>query len=193
MADRIKYTDANCWNGLKQDDPLALGYLYDSYVDRLFISAMYVTQDREMAKDALQEVFIELWNYRKSVSEVEKPLAYLTTILKRILYKKQRALARRTLAVPASAIKFCAESIEEQIICSDEQNERHSRLHNAVSSLTARQKLILDLRFNQGLTYEQIADKLGMNYQSVNNLAFRTFRRLRGAMSPLVILFLELF
>jgi DNA-directed RNA polymerase specialized sigma24 family protein len=45
----------------------------------------------------------------------------------------------------------------------------------------------LELRFYHGLSYYQIAEKLGMNYQSVNNLAFRTFRRLRSAMSPLTV------
>ncbi len=57
-----------------------------------------------------------------------------------------------------------------------------------MSNLTSRQILILKLRFYEGLSYEQIADKLSMNYQSVNNLAFRTIMRLRQNMYSLILL-----
>jgi RNA polymerase sigma factor (sigma-70 family) len=192
MADRVIYTDTNCWQGLKQDDPLALGYLYDNYIDKLFITAMFITSDREQARDALQEVFIEIWNYRKSINNVHNVQAYLTMVLKSILFKKHHA-AHHTVSIPTGAILSSEENVEESIVLADTENEKHSRLRNAVSTLSERQKLILELRFNQGLTYEQIADRLGMNYQSVNNLAFRTFRRLRGAMSPVILVVLNIF
>lgn len=192
MADRLIYTDTNCWHGLRQDDPLALGYIYDTYIDKLFITAMFITNDRESAKDALQEVFIEIWNYRKSIGDVQNTQGYLTMVLKNILFKKYRS-TRQTVAISPGAILSSEENAEESIILADIENEKHSKLRNAVSTLSERQKLILELRFNQGLSYEQIAARLGMKHQSVNNLAFRTFRRLRGAMSPLVLLFLNIF
>lgn len=192
MADRLIYTDTNCWHGLRQDDPLALGYIYDTYIDKLFITAMFITNDRESAKDALQEVFIEIWNYRKSIGDVQNAQGYLTMVLKNILFKKYRS-TRQTVAISPGAILSSEENAEESIILADIENEKHSKLRNAVSTLSERQKLILELRFNQGLSYEQIAARLGMKHQSVNNLAFRTFRRLRGAMSPLVLLFLNIF
>ena len=57
-----------------------------------------------------------------------------------------------------------------------------------MSGLTTRQKLILRLHYYEGLSYEQIADRLSMNYQSVNNLAFRTIRHLRSMMLFLLLL-----
>src|SRR6476469_7501560 len=78
------------WNDLKNDNPQGLGHLYDAYVDKLFISAMHITTDRELAKDAIQEVFIEIWNYRKSLGEISNSRAYLTKVLGRILFKKLR-------------------------------------------------------------------------------------------------------
>src|SRR5689334_18913934 len=81
-------TESDWWNSLKNDDPQALGHLYDAYVDKLFISAMYITTDRELAKDAIQEVFIEIWHYRKTLSHITNSKAYLTKVLGRILFKK---------------------------------------------------------------------------------------------------------
>ena len=68
--------------------------------------------------------------------------------------------------------------------------EKKYKLQLAVSTLTKRQKLILELRFFKGLSYDQIAEKLCMNYQSVNNLAFRTILSLRRQMFILMLIFL---
>jgi len=57
-----------------------------------------------------------------------------------------------------------------------------------MSCLSSRQVLILKLHFYEGLSYEQIAERLSMNYQSVNNLAFRTIMRLRSHICALLIL-----
>lgn len=181
-------TDSDWWNNLKNDDPQALGHLYDAYVDKLFLSAMYFTNDRELAKDAIQEVFLEIWHYRKTLGHITNSKAYLTKVLGRILFKKLRK-AHLIVDEPFETVSP-DQNIEEKIISSDNEMENHHRLKVAISKLSKRQKLILELSFYESLTYEQIATKLKLNYQSVNNLAFRTFRRLREAMTPVIIAFL---
>lgn len=185
-------TDADWWNNLKNDDPKALGHLYDAYVDKLFISAMHITDDRELAKDALQEVFIEIWHYRKTLGNITNSKAYLTKILGRLIYKKLRKARLFTIDEPSEAISPDLNA-EDKLVASENSMEKHERLNIAISKLTKRQKLILELSFNQRFTYEQIADKLEMNYQSVNNLACRTIRRLREAISPVIVACVLLF
>lgn len=181
--------DIDWWNNLKNGDPQALGHLYDSYVDKLFISAMYITTDRELAKDAIQEVFLEIWNYRKTIGQINDSKAYLTKVLSRILFKKLRST--HLFVADEIAETICPDlNVEERIVASDLNMENHHRLTIAISKLSKRQKLLLELSFYQSLTYEQIAAKLQLNYQSVNNLAFRTFRRLREAMTPVLVVFL---
>jgi len=80
---------------------------------------------------------------------------------------------------------------EDAIIFLDTDREMKTRLSHAMKKLTTRQKLILQFHFYEGLSYEQIARKLNMNYQSVNNLAFRTIRHLRNIMMVLFILLLK--
>lgn len=179
-------TDVDWWNNLKNDDPAALGHFYDCYVDKLFISAMHITNDRELAKDALQEVFIELWHYRKTLGTITNSKAYLTKMLSRIIYKK---ISKSRFIIVGDDVELLStdENAEEKLIASDIAHEKHSRLRIAISKLTRRQKLILDLSYNQRLSHEQIADRLQMNYQSVNNLLFRTLRRLREAIIPVIV------
>ena len=179
---KIPFVDADCWGRLKKGDPGALGELYDFYVDRLFLVALGFTDQRELARDALQDVFIELWNYRASIGDIEYPLAYLTRVLRSILIKKVRKeLPKRHCSVEETGLSLEGNR-EDSIISADSDQEMAVRLSQAMGRLTTRQKLILQLHYYEGLSYDQIADKLSMNYQSVNNLAFRTIRHLRHLM-----------
>jgi RNA polymerase sigma factor (sigma-70 family) len=179
---KIPCVDADCWGRLKKGDPGSLGELYDAYVDKLFLVALGFTDQRELARDALQEVFIELWNYRASIGDIQYPLAYLTKVLRSILMKKlKREYPKRHFPVEEAWLSLEGNR-EDSIISADAQSEMAVRLNQAICRLTTRQKLILQLHYYEGLSYEQIADKLSMNYQSVNNLAFRTIRHLRNLM-----------
>jgi RNA polymerase sigma factor (sigma-70 family) len=187
MPEHNLHTETDCWTAIKNDDPQGLGHLYDAYVDKLFISAMLITNDRELAKDAIQEVFIEIWNYRKSLGDIRNSQAYLTKVLRRILFKKQRFNQHIHFAIDTGAMIATEQNAEELIMSSDTEREKQGRLRVAIAELSKRQKEIIELRFYHGLSYDQIAIKMGMNYQSVNNLAFRTYRRLRVAMTPLIL------
>jgi RNA polymerase sigma factor (sigma-70 family) len=179
---KIPFVDTDCWGRLKKSDPDALGELYDAYVDKLFLVALGFTDQQELAKDALQEVFIELWNYRASIGDIQYPLAYLTKILRSILIKKlKKELPKRYYPIDETWL-FLEANREDSIISADSAGEIAVRLSYAMGRLTTRQKLILQLHYYEGLSYQQIADRLSMNYQSVNNLAFRTIRHLRHLM-----------
>ena len=181
--------DAAHWNRLIQGDPDALGYFYDNYVDQLFRAALRITDNRELAKDSLQEVFIEIWHYRKTLGNVCNSQAYLIKVLRSILLKKIKKESLINHNLPEDSLVSPVQSIEESIISVDMDREKKYKLQLAVSTLTKRQKLILELRFFKGLSYDQIAEKLSMNYQSVNNLAFRTILSLRRQMFILVLVF----
>lgn len=185
--------DTACWNRLKKGDPQALGYLYDNYADKLFTAALRMTTDRELAKDCLQEVFIEIWNYRNTLGDVIHTQSYLVKVMRSVLLKKLKKESRITHFVASETLASAEESMEDLIISSDIDKEKKKRLHIALSNLTSRQKQVLEMRFYEGLTYEQIADKLRMNYQSVNNLAFRTIHRLRSHLLTIISLLCILF
>jgi len=187
MKTKTANMDTACWSRLKKGDPQALGYLYDTYADKLFTSALRMTTDRELAKDCIQEVFIELWNYRNTLGDIIHSYSYLIKVMRSILFKKLKKENRISRSPLDESFAFSEQSIEDIIISADIDKEKKSRLHRALSNLTSRQKLVLEMRFYQGLSYDQIADKLSMNYQSVNNLAFRTILRLRNQLHIFLI------
>lgn len=183
MDDRLTDSDMEYWLRLRKGEPAALSYFYDTYVDKLFAIAMQTTSDRDLAKDSIQEVFIELWNYRESLGVVRHSQAYLIKVLRSILIKKRKKSNVIVHLLQDESIESTELNAEDVLITADIQKENKTRLQLAFSQLTSRQQLILELHFYQGLSYQQIADKLSMNYQSVNNLIFRTIHRLRDKIS----------
>ncbi|MEX6687205.1 RNA polymerase sigma factor [Danxiaibacter flavus] len=182
MPEQHPNIERTYWKRLKESDTSALAYFYDAYVDRLFAVALRMTHNREMAKDAIQEIFIEIWTYRDTITDVNNSYIYLSRVLKHILLKKLRKEVPLRPWLPDEDTEDAEQSVEETIISVDASNEQNNKLNRALATLTGRQKLIMELRFYEGLSYQQIAEKLSMNYQSVNNLAFRTIMALRKNM-----------
>ncbi len=180
--------DGPQWARLKAGDPGALGYFYDRYADPLFAMAIRLTKNRELAKDAIQEVFVELWQYRAGIGTVSHSLAYLQKALRNKLFRQIHSALRQAHLAPTDTLLSPDASGEETMILADEEKETRHRLARAFSFLSDRQRLILTLHFYEGLSYEQIAEKLRINYQSVNNLAYRTMIRLRNHMMLLLLL-----
>ncbi len=193
MSAKSAHIDSAYWNRLKKGDPQSLGYLYDTYADKLFMAALRMTNDRELAKDALQEVFIEIWNYRNTLGDVIHTQSYLVKVMRSILIKKLKKENLISHFTVADSLVSAEESVEDIIISSDIDKEKKTRLRQALANLTNRQKQVLEMRFYEGLSYEQIAEKLSMNYQSVNNLAFRTIHRLRSQLHIIIALLCFLF
>ena len=182
MSDNLHNIDALYWNRLKNGDSQALGFLYDKYVDKLFIAAMHTIENRELAKDSVQEVFIEIWNYRNTISDIQYSQSYLTKVLRSILFKKLKKENPALHYQLQESFASPEQTIENIIISKDTDNEKRKSLKLAFTKLSTRQKLVLQLHFDEGLSYEQIAEKLSIKYQSVNNLAFRSILRLRNLM-----------
>jgi len=182
MSENLHNIDALYWNRLKNGDSQALGFLYEKYVDKLFIAAMHITEDRELAKDCVQEVFTEIWHYRHTISDIQYSQSYLTQVLRSILLKKQKKENPAHHFELQESFVSSDKTIEDIIISRDNENEKKKKLQLAMTKLSSRQQEMLHLHFDEGLSYEQIADKLNINYQSVNNLAFRSILRLRKLM-----------
>jgi RNA polymerase sigma-70 factor (ECF subfamily) len=187
MSDNLQNIDAVYWNRLKNGDSKALGFLYDKYVDKLFTAASHTTDDRELAKDSVQEVFIEVWNYRHTISDVQYSQSYLTKVLRSILLKKLKKENPLHHCQLQESFVSPEQNIESILISMDADKEKKYRLKQALTKLSTRQKQVLQLHFDDGLGYEQIAEKLSINYQSVNNLAFRSILRLRNLMFSILL------
>jgi RNA polymerase sigma factor (sigma-70 family) len=172
--------DETLWQRLRMDDNSAFSALFERYHPLLIRYGHSLTNNPERIADCVQDVFVDVWLYRHSLSETALVKAYLlASVRKRIarLYERD-TIFRHTTSL--ETVEFSLDfSIEEQLIADEETATKVTRLNQLVNALPARQKEALYLRFHQGLSIEHIATVLGINHQSVSNLLQRAMLHLR--------------
>ncbi len=174
--------DEILWHRLKQGDKAAFSELFERYHASLTVYGNSLMSHPERVQDCVQDVFVDVWLYRHSLSETVVVKAYLlSSVRKRIarLYQRDNVFRQTT---SLESIEFLLDfSIEEQLIADEETATQVSQLNRLINNLPARQKEAIYLRFHQGLSIEQIGEMLDINYQSVTNLLHRAIQHLRKA------------
>ncbi|AEI51238.1 RNA polymerase sigma factor [Runella slithyformis] len=187
-------TDETLWQRLKSGDEWAFSALFERYYRSLISYGNSLSAYPERVQDCVQDVFVNVWLYRNSLSENVVVKAYLlSSVRKRIARLHERDTVFRQTA-SLESVQFSLDfSIEDQLIADEETAARVSQLNRLINTLPARQKEALYLRYHQGLSIEQIGEMLDINHQSVSNLLHRCIQHLRkewkGDLTLLLLLF----
>jgi RNA polymerase sigma-70 factor (ECF subfamily) len=177
------------WLQFKNGDRDAFAALYQKFIIPLIAYGTRLCPDRELLKDQIQELFVELWNSRENLSV---PAAIRFYLLKALRYKLIRLEKHRRTSVNVSqhyTNTLMEASIETSIIEKEAYESWRILLKDALSHLTLRQQEIIQLRFYQGFSHEQIAELMDVNYQSVSNLLHKALYRLKEKIKMPVFVF----
>ena len=170
----------NVWSRFKSGEQEAFAILYNQHVDQLYSYGARLCKDEEAVKDALQELFLELYLKREKITtDPENLRFYLLLALKRTLIKKLQSDRKITHSFN-EAIDFEPEySIEFQIIEQEKDAEINRKVLKALIQLPAKQKEAVYLRFNESLEYNEIAGILEISVESVRKQVHRALKTVR--------------
>ena len=172
--------DSALWNNLKAGDEKAFSTLFKKYYGDLvrYGNSLYISDAK--VQDCVQDVFTDLWFYRETLSENVVVKAYLfSSVRKRVIRLNQRDHVFKQ-TTDSNKIEFLFDfSIEQQLIFDEETAHKAVHLNNLINNLPSRQKEALYLRYNQGLSVDEIAKMMEVNYQSATNTIFRGIQTLR--------------
>ncbi len=175
--------DSQLWDDLRAGNKSALKTIYDQEFQYLFNYGRKIFQRTELVEDSIHDLFVEIWQRHETVGPTDSIRRYLATSLRRKIVSTLKKESRSQSVDSFDMIPFDVElAIDEVIIAQELSEEQAMQLKKAFDKLTAKQKEILYLRFYQGLDYEQIAEVLGMKYQSLRNAVSRAIKNLRGDM-----------
>lgn len=170
------------WKNFKEGDFSSLGILFEKHYRELFYYGNKIVALPELVKDAIQDLFIDVWERRNKMTAVENIKAYLIISLRRELIRRTAKVRKENLLKPALSLQFSFSP--EDFLISSEQNTEHTRLlSKSLESLTDRQREVILLRFYHNLEFQEISLVLEMNVQSVRNLLFRALDKIRQDMS----------
>lgn len=191
--------DNTLWNDLKIGDEKSFSLLFERHYSDLVSYGNSLSPYAEKVQDCVQDVFADIWLYRNSLQGSVVVKAYLlSSVRKRIarLYERDH-IFRKTAST--DAVEFLLEFAVDNELLDDDYvtKEKVVHLNKLLNELPPRQKEALYLRYHQGLSVEQIAEMLDINYQSANNLLHRALLTLRkewkGSLTIITILFSSTF
>ena len=169
----------------------ALGCLYDMYIDHLMEFGLRYVRDVAWLEDQVHDLFLDFYKSRSKVLQIRDVKAYLSTSLKRRLYKKNQS---KELLVDENNFQFLLEKSPDQIESSPESNwidVEHveylkAGLQSAMDSLTNHQQSAIHLRFVENKSYGEIADHMDVSKASARTLLYRSIKILREKMQVLL-------
>lgn len=169
------------WKKFKGGDFASLGLLFETHYQELYYYGIKLVAMPEMVKDAIQDLFTDVWQRRNRMNSVENFKAYLIISLRRDLIRRISHVRKELTAEIPVHMQFSF-SVEDFMI-NHEENQKHSKmLAGSLAGLTERQREVILLRFFHGLEFAEIAKVMDMNLQSVRNLLFRALEKIRKDM-----------
>lgn len=183
-----KSSDSEIWQSFTRGDESAFAHIYGLQVNALFNFGRQFTDDSELVKDVIQDLFVRLRSNTGS-KKIISIKSYLFKCLYRDLIKR---IEKERLFVGEVdgdfGISFSREHnlIEEQI---DELRKR--ALIDSLNKLTVKQRQALLLFYYEGFTYAEVADIFEMEKtKSARKLVYRSIDKLKTLLRPKLLILL---
>ena len=180
------------WDKFRAGDRLAFETIYNEFIDSLFAYGSKITKNRAILEDAIQDVFLDVYTYGKNLRQPEFLEFYLFKSLRRNLVRKlkeNRRFEHSNEFQNFIDLKFPVELIDHEKQLLEKQCKI---LQFEIQSLNARNRELLYLKFNSGLTYNEIGQLLNIKPDTVKKRVRRIIKyfhnRLRERIIGLFIL-----
>lgn len=170
--------DAKIWHDFKNGYHSAFTVIYNQHIDMLFAYGTKICRDHNLIKDCIQEVFIKLFERREKIKNLDSIKFYLFKALKNTLIDSI-TLEKKMLILSENTEFKIEYSAEKHWIDNEIDASQRKKIQEALNEITNKQKEIIYLRYNQGLSFAQIAEILDINANSAKKQTYRTLGKLR--------------
>lgn len=183
MALSTEIDDLTVWNLLIEGDVKALEILYQKYYSLLLNYGLKCHPDKELIKDCIQDLFVNLYQNKNLNTTNITVRSYLLRALRNNLIYKLSTLKEENALDDSTFHIVANDDLFEQLFPKNDRDLLLARrLLDAMSQLSPNQKMVLYLRYVKELSYKEIADVMDINVQSSMNLANRALSKLRVLM-----------
>jgi RNA polymerase sigma-70 factor (ECF subfamily) len=142
----------------------------------LYRTAVLMTSDAQLAEDLLQNTMGKVYKSWRRVSRVEHPRSYARTILANEVSTWWRRRSSSELPVETWPEATSISGLDDQIVDAD-------LMWQALSTLPARQRAVVVLRYYEDLSGAEIAAVLGISEGAVKSHTHRALRTLETALT----------
>lgn len=162
-------------------DQDALRYVYRHTSAKLFGVVLRILQDREEAEDVLQDVYLTVWNKAGRFDSAKaSPITWLVALARNRAIDRLRARGGRIMAGvdEAEALPDPAPLVSTLL----EVDEDKARLDGCLDQLGPRHAGAVRTAFFEGLTYEALAQAVGVPLGTMKSWIRRALISLRACL-----------
>lgn len=181
-------TESQLWQQFRLGSQAAYEQLTHYFYPDLHFYGSRFTTDTDLLKDCLQDLFVDLWVYRKKVIGTDYIRPYLYKSLRRNIYREITRQAKQVSEemLPFNEANTSDPTAEHALIQTELSEYQSARLNALLQQLSVRQREAIHLKFYAELSNEEIGDIMNVNKQSVANLLHRGLTRLRDSWPSLL-------
>jgi RNA polymerase sigma-70 factor, ECF subfamily len=168
-------------------DSEALGEIYRRYVRRVLGLCHYMLNSREGAEDATSEIFLKL---QHSIGSYDGSIPFPSWLLRvagnqciDALRRRQRGL-KVFVEVEDGGAPIEAASSEPSPLRAVISTQERARVRDTIARLPDNYRVPLVMRYYGELSYDEIAQELGLEKNNVAALIFRGKQELRRRLAP---------
>ena len=181
---------------VRDGDAAAFTELVLRYQNRLLTVLEHLVGSREQAEDLAQDVFVRVFKARERYAPEAKFSTWLFTIANNVASNALRSRSRRReVGVPEGNGADSAPLALDQLAKAAsgfmptralDKAEQAEMVRNAVAALSERQRMALLLAKFEGMSYQDIAQTMGLSVQAIKSLLSRARVNLKEILTPYV-------
>lgn len=172
---------------LRANDRDALGTLYTELFDTLARLAVLRTRSADTAKEIVHDIFLAFWARRDTLPLDMDVRVYLATAVRNrtrnlwdhdaVVASVEQAIHGETLDLPAIGQPAVSPDVAA------EADDFHAAYREALCVLTERERAAALLRWEEGLTFEQIGRVLGVSSVGARAIILRAQRKVQAGLA----------
>jgi len=179
----LEGNDREVMQGCRRGDPDAFRVLFDTYKDRVYSIALRYSGDAGMAMDITQDTFLKLMS---CIAEFRGDAQFETWLFRLVVNRclDHHRRGRRFLPLVSGLfdlVRVSSETVLHELL----RAEFQSSVQDVVQTLPPEQRIVIVLRYTEGLSYEEIADVLGCSTGTVGSRLNRAHKVLQRRLSHL--------
>jgi RNA polymerase sigma-70 factor, ECF subfamily len=163
-------------------DSTAFATVYDLTKGRVYGMVVRVLRDSGYSEETTQEVYYEVWRTARDYdSDKGSALSWLLTIAHRRAVDRVRseeACGRRESRYIAANVDTASDVVAESAIAGDERR----RVAECLGALTDIQRQCIQLAYYDGLTYNEVSQRLAANLSTIKTRMRDALRALRNCL-----------
>lgn len=175
------HEDRLLWKRMQAGDKEALAALFRRHYPILYDYGLKLSQQEELAKDSIQEVFAYIWEKREKISAVNSAPAYLLVALRRHLLKALEQQSKQHTSLREFDLLQERQNFshEDFLILQETEKAESEALERALQEIPPRVREALYLKTYSDLSYQEIAVIMRVSPQVARNYVSEAFQRLR--------------